>query len=206
MADQCYVKVYDEVGSGRSPTTTPRARRVDRCYRIFPMVFDPNFHELEYFVPLERGPAGVAGDARAHAARACPASVYPLEVRTVGADEAFLSPQYRTATTVISVSGTPGTDYWGYLRSVDRAARRVRRAGPLGQAALPHARAAARAVPPRRTTSSRSAASSTRRASSSTTTCARCSPSRRYDARARPAGRPRTMPPRRAGEWDVSRL
>ena len=48
-----------------------------------------------------------------------PDSVYPLEVRTVGADEAFLSPQYRTATAVISVSGTPGTDYWGYLRSVD---------------------------------------------------------------------------------------
>jgi FAD/FMN-containing dehydrogenase len=48
-----------------------------------------------------------------------PESVYPLEVRTVGADEAFLSPQYRTATAVLSVSGTPGTDYWGYLRSVD---------------------------------------------------------------------------------------
>ena len=31
----------------------------------------------------------------------------------------FLSPQYRTATAVLSVSGTPGTDYWGYLRSVD---------------------------------------------------------------------------------------
>ena len=48
-----------------------------------------------------------------------PDSVYPLEVRTVGADDAFLSPQYETATTVISVSGKPGTDYWDYLRSVD---------------------------------------------------------------------------------------
>jgi FAD/FMN-containing dehydrogenase len=41
-------------------------------------------------------------------------------VRTVGADDAYLSPNYKTATTVISVSGTPGTDYWAYLRSVDR--------------------------------------------------------------------------------------
>jgi FAD/FMN-containing dehydrogenase len=48
-----------------------------------------------------------------------PESVYPLEVRTVGADDAFLSPQHRTATCVISVSGKPGTDYWDYLRSVD---------------------------------------------------------------------------------------
>jgi FAD/FMN-containing dehydrogenase len=42
-----------------------------------------------------------------------------LEVRTVGAEDAFLSPNYGTATTVISVSGKPGTDYWDYLRSVD---------------------------------------------------------------------------------------
>ena len=33
--------------------------------------------------------------------------------------DAFLSPQYQTSTVVISVSGTPGTDYWAYLRSVD---------------------------------------------------------------------------------------
>jgi FAD/FMN-containing dehydrogenase len=49
-----------------------------------------------------------------------PDSVYPLEVRTVGPDDAYLSPNYRTPTTVISVSGMPGTDYWDYLRSVDR--------------------------------------------------------------------------------------
>jgi FAD/FMN-containing dehydrogenase len=49
-----------------------------------------------------------------------PDSVFPLEVRTVGPDDAYLSPNYKTATTVISVSGKPGTDYWDYLRSVDR--------------------------------------------------------------------------------------
>jgi hypothetical protein len=37
----------------------------------------------------------------------------------VGPDDAYLSPNYRTATTVISVSGKPGTDYWHDLRSVD---------------------------------------------------------------------------------------
>ena len=83
------------------------------------MVYDPNFHELEYFVSLEQGPGRAARDARADARSSLPDSVYPLEVRTVGADDAFLSPQYETATTVISVSGKPGTDYWDYLRSVD---------------------------------------------------------------------------------------
>ena len=117
LAGQCYVKVYDEVGPDVADDDT-EGRRVDRCYRIFPMVYDPNFHELEYFVALERAPEAL------HAVRelmlaSLPNSVYPLEVRTVGADEAFLSPQYKTATAVISVSGKPGTDYWSYLRSVD---------------------------------------------------------------------------------------
>src|ERR1700751_445143 len=51
--------------------------------------------------------------------RSLPDSIFPLEVRTVGSDYAYLSPNYKTATTVISVSGRPGTDYWGCLRSVD---------------------------------------------------------------------------------------
>ena len=117
LADQCYVKVYDEVGPD-VPDDDTVGRRVDRCYRIFPMVYDPNFHELEYFVALDRAPEALHA-MRELMQRSLPESVYPLEVRTVGADEAFLSPQFRTPTVVISVSGTPGTDYWAYLRSVD---------------------------------------------------------------------------------------
>ena len=117
LTDQCYVKVYDEVGPDVADDDTV-GRRVDRCYRIFPMVYDPNFHELEYFVALERAPEALRA-MRELMLASLPDSVYPLEVRTVGADEAFLSPQHGTDTVVISVSGTPGTDYWGYLRSVD---------------------------------------------------------------------------------------
>jgi FAD/FMN-containing dehydrogenase len=117
LADQCYVKVYDEVGPD-VPDDATEGRRVDRCYRIFPMVYDPNFHELEYFVPLDRGPEALQA-MRELMLRSLPDSIYPLEVRTVGPEEGFLSPQYETATTVISVSGAPGTDYWAYLRSVD---------------------------------------------------------------------------------------
>ena len=111
------LKLYDEVGDDVPDDDTPD-RRVDRCYRIFPMVYDPNFHELEYFVSLDKGPAALTA-MRELMLKSLPDSVYPLEVRTVGADDAFLSPQYETDTTVISVSGKPGTDYWDYLRSVD---------------------------------------------------------------------------------------
>ena len=117
MADKCYVKIYDEAAPEEPDDATP-GRRVDRCYRIYPMVYDPNFHELEYFVPLEKGPQALSA-MRELMLKSLPQSLYPLEVRTVGPEEAYLSPSYRTATTVISVSGQPGTDYWGYLRAVD---------------------------------------------------------------------------------------
>ncbi|MGN6167931.1 MAG: D-arabinono-1,4-lactone oxidase [Solirubrobacteraceae bacterium] len=117
MADKCYVKIYDEAAPDEPDDPTP-GRRVDRCYRIYPMVYDPNFHELEYFVPLEKGPQALSA-MRELMLKSLPQSLYPMEVRTVGAEDAYLSPSYRTATTVISVSGQPGTDYWGYLRAVD---------------------------------------------------------------------------------------
>jgi FAD/FMN-containing dehydrogenase len=118
LTDKCYMKIYDDAPADRPDSAEP-GRRTDRCYRIYPMVYSPNFHELEYFVPLDRGPEALAG-MRELMLASLPASVFPLEVRTVGADDAYLSPNYKTATTVISVSGTPGTDYWAYLRSVDR--------------------------------------------------------------------------------------
>jgi FAD/FMN-containing dehydrogenase len=117
MADKCYVKIYDEASPDQPDSTTP-GRRTDQCYRIYPMIYDPNFHELEYFVPLELGPDALSA-MRELMLASLPDSIYPLEVRTVGPDDAYLSPNYRTATTVISVSGKPGTDYWDYLRSVD---------------------------------------------------------------------------------------
>jgi FAD/FMN-containing dehydrogenase len=117
MADKCYVKIYDDATPDQ-PDSEVEGRRTDRCYRIYPMVYDPNFHELEYFVPLELGPAALSA-MRDLMLRSLPDSIFPLEVRTVGPDDAYLSPNYKTATTVISVSGKPGTDYWDYLRSVD---------------------------------------------------------------------------------------
>ena len=117
MADKCYVKIYDEALPDE-PDSGVAGRLVDRCYRIYPMVYDPNFHELEYFVPLQKAPDAIQA-LRELMLSSLPLSVYPMEVRTVGPDDAYLSPNYGTATTAISVSGQPGTDYWDYLRSVD---------------------------------------------------------------------------------------
>jgi len=117
LADRCHVKIYDEVDESTPDSDEPR-RRVGPAHIIYPMVYEPNFHELEYFVPYERG-RDALGAMRELMLASLPDSVFPMEVRTVGRDNAFLSHSYERETVVISVSGTPGTDYGPYLRAVD---------------------------------------------------------------------------------------
>ncbi|HEX3807536.1 MAG TPA: D-arabinono-1,4-lactone oxidase [Gaiellaceae bacterium] len=116
-ADECHVKIYDEVDDDVADSAEPH-HRVGPAHVIYPMIYEPNFHELEYFVPFERGRDALAAMRELMLAR-LPASVFPMEVRTVGAEPAFLSHSYERDTVVISVSGMPGTDYWPYLREVD---------------------------------------------------------------------------------------
>jgi FAD/FMN-containing dehydrogenase len=118
MTDRCLVKIYDEVDD-LVPDSDEPYRRVGPAHRIYPMVYEPNFHELEYFVPFERGRDALAA-MRELMLASLPSSVFPMEVRTVGREDAYLSHSYGRDTVVISVSGTPGTDYQPYLRDVDR--------------------------------------------------------------------------------------
>ena len=118
LADTCYVKIYDEAGDSVPDSDEP-GRRVGPSHRIYPMTFEPNFHELEYFVAYERGAEAVAAMRELMLAR-LPDSIFPMEVRTVAADVSWLSHSYERESVVISVSGMPGTDYEPYLRDVDR--------------------------------------------------------------------------------------
>lgn len=76
------------------------------------------FHELEYYVPAEKGLAAVEAVQNLLTTKHT-AERYPIEVRWVQGDDAYLSPFYKRDTTVLSVSGAPGTDYWPYLRDLD---------------------------------------------------------------------------------------
>jgi hypothetical protein len=119
MTDTCFTKTYDEAGADVPDDGTP-GRRVDRSYRIYPMEgLEPNFHELEYMVPAARGREAVLA-MRELMLKSQPIAIFPMEVRTTAADEAYLSANCGTPTTVISVSGQPGTDYWDYLYAVDQ--------------------------------------------------------------------------------------
>jgi len=113
--DMVWVKTLDETGDD----VPDEPGRVDRGYRLYPIgPFEPNFHELEYYVHLDRSKQAVTA-MRELMLASQPDAVFPLELRTVAADTAHLSPQFEMPTLVLSVSGRPGTDYGDYLRRVD---------------------------------------------------------------------------------------
>jgi FAD/FMN-containing dehydrogenase len=119
MVNRSYTKRYNAVTLDEtSGLSSYEGKRRDRSYRIYPGGFTIPFHELEYYVPMERGLEAVQRvQELIHTSH--PDQKYPIEVRWVKQDQGYLSPFAHRDTTVISVSGAPGTNYWPYLRDVD---------------------------------------------------------------------------------------
>jgi FAD/FMN-containing dehydrogenase len=113
--DDCMVKLYNEVPADFSPA---QSDRVGRSYHIYPHIFEPNFHELEYFMPVEFG-LEVLKAQRELMLKSLPDSHFPLEMRFVAPDDGWISANYKRANIVLSVSGGPGTNYWPYLKATD---------------------------------------------------------------------------------------
>ena len=117
-ADDCALRLFNEPNPMIDRTALGPNERIDRAYRVYPMVYDPNFHEMEYFLPLAQAHE-ILREMRKLMRRWLPFSIYPLEIRNVAADEAWMSPNYQRDNLVVSISGQPGTDYWPYLRACD---------------------------------------------------------------------------------------
>lgn len=117
-AGDCVVKRYRQLEVGASQEGLGASDRIGPAYEIYPMVYDPNFHEMEYFLPIEDS-REILGEMRKLMFGWLPHSIYPLEIRVVAAEEAWMSPNFRRDNLVVSISGKPGTEYWPYLRACD---------------------------------------------------------------------------------------
>ena len=117
-ADHCYVKLYQEYPANAPSPVLKNHQRYDQAWRIYTQIYDPNFHEMEYFLPAAQGKE-IFQAQRQLMLKNSDEAVFPMEVRFCAADEAWLSPNYQRANIVISVSGMPGTNYWPYLHLCD---------------------------------------------------------------------------------------
>lgn len=126
LADHGFVKRYDERDQDARPGTgtdqPPGAfrRRTGRPYRIYP---DPPFEgeivhrELEYMVPYEQGKDAFLA-LRSLILRRRPRNRFPVEIRSIAADQAMLSPFYQRDSISVSICGHRDDDYHGFLTSV----------------------------------------------------------------------------------------
>ncbi|MEM7117985.1 MAG: D-arabinono-1,4-lactone oxidase [Chloroflexota bacterium] len=117
-ADDCFLRLFRHPAPDLDRTFLPPNERVGPAYRVFPTVYEPNFHEMEYFLPLDQA-HDILTEMRKLMLRWLPTSIYPMEIRNVAAEEAWMSPHYRRNNLVVSVCGEPGTNYWDYFRACD---------------------------------------------------------------------------------------
>lgn len=100
-------------------------RRVGPSHRIFPSRRLVRFNEMEYALPREAGPAALR-EIAAYVKRARPAVFFPLEYRTVAAEEAWLSPFYRRDSVTIAVHRYARADFRPFFDAVEAIFRNHR--------------------------------------------------------------------------------
>ena len=96
------------------------SERVDRSYLIFSSRRDVRFTEMEYALPCEHAREAVRA-VRKIVKRDELAVPFPLEVRFVAADDAWLSPSYGRETCYVAVHMFEGMTWDRFFRSVEAA-------------------------------------------------------------------------------------
>jgi FAD/FMN-containing dehydrogenase len=119
--DVCEMKVMDITDEPPSANEAT-FERVAYSSDIYPIEYVPNFHELEYAIPVECGKDALRQVRELMLTRHTNC-IYPVEYRFVAGDSGMLSPYYNRASVTVSVSGGPGIDYWSYLLDVDAILR-----------------------------------------------------------------------------------
>ncbi|MCU1725309.1 D-arabinono-1,4-lactone oxidase [Pseudomonas sp. 5P_5.1_Bac1] len=117
--DVCEVKVMDITDR---PPLESAFEKIAYSSDVYPIEYLPNFHELEYAVPLVHAKEALRA-VRKIMLEDFPEAIYPIEYRFTAGDGAWMSPFFEQDSVTISVSGEPGTDYWGFLRAVDAILR-----------------------------------------------------------------------------------
>ncbi len=102
QADEAFCKALQPTSADPSPLDAREGERIDHNYRVFPTARNVRFNEMEYAVPEEAGLA-CFDEIRQLMRERHPHITWPVEYRTVAADELDLSPNQGRATIAISI-------------------------------------------------------------------------------------------------------
>jgi FAD/FMN-containing dehydrogenase len=116
--DICHMRSYDAFPEAAPAPALNAGEAYGHSAEIFPNEYLPNYHELEYAVPFESA-LDAFGEVRARILARHQDAIFPVECRAVAADDSYLSPYAGRDGFAISVSQSPGADYWTFLRDMD---------------------------------------------------------------------------------------
>jgi FAD/FMN-containing dehydrogenase len=121
--DICHMRSYDAFAESEPAPPLGRGEAFGHSAEIFPNDYEPNYHELEYAVPFDRALEAFAA-VRERILSHHQAAFFPVECRAVAADDSYLSPYAGRDGFAISVSQSPASDYWTFLRDMDEVLAR----------------------------------------------------------------------------------
>jgi len=110
QADEAFCKALQPTNADPSPLDSREGERIDHNYRVFPTARNVRFNEMEYAVPEETGLACFAAIRKLMRERH-PHITWPVEYRSVAADELDFSPNYGRATIAISIHQAAELDH-----------------------------------------------------------------------------------------------
>jgi len=141
--DACDMKALNATDAAPDPLADRPGERIDHSDRVLPSERLVKFNETEFAIPAERGPDCVR-EIRALMRSRYPDVVWPVEYRTLAADDIPLSPASGRATVTISVHEAAerpyaaffadaeaifrnhrGRPHWGKIHTHDHAALRA---------------------------------------------------------------------------------
>jgi FAD/FMN-containing dehydrogenase len=95
-------KALDPTDLPADPMPDAKRERIDTSARIFPSIREQRFNEMEYAVPVEAGPECFAA-VRKLMRDVFTSTSWPVEYRTLAADDIWLSPAHQRDTVTISM-------------------------------------------------------------------------------------------------------
>ncbi|MBX9790664.1 MAG: FAD-binding protein [Pirellulales bacterium] len=121
--DLAHMKALDPTDEEPAAVAGREGERVDYSGRIFPTVRERRFNEIEYALPAAAGPECFADVRRLMRDRFADVT-WPVEYRTLAADDIWLSPAYGRETVTISVHDAADRPFAKFFAAVEAIFRR----------------------------------------------------------------------------------
>lgn len=120
--DQMECKALDPTQAAPDPLPGRRYERIDHSDRVLPSLREQRFVEMEYALPAASGPEAFL-ELRAMMQKLHAGVLWPVEYRTLAADDVWLSPAYRRDSVTLSVhqgAGLPFREFFADAEAVFR--------------------------------------------------------------------------------------